>query len=379
MMRKTVAHIIGLYLPLTQTFIYEYLKNIKSFESIVVTEKVQNLELFPYDNLCIVRQRSRAEKAVDKISYMLTGRRPAKQSSYEKIVVNREAQLLHGHFGWSAATTVPLKRSLGLPLVTTFYGVDVSALPKQNGWLEVYKQLFEEGDLFLVEGNQMKQSLAGLGCPIDKIAIQHIGVDVEKIEFKTRKPPKDGKIRILMCGSFIPKKGIPFGIEAFTEVRRERDDIQLIIVGDGHMRPQIESLIEHLGISTSVSLLGYRTHVEYLEQASKAHIFMAPSLTDDYGDSEGGAPTVLLEMQAAGLPVISTFHADIPEVVVDGESGFLVAERNSDALAEKLLFLIEHPDLWESMGLAGRKHIERNYNIRIEAEKLERIYQQFVG
>jgi colanic acid/amylovoran biosynthesis glycosyltransferase len=106
---------------------------------------------------------------------------------------------------------------------------------------------------------------------------------------------------------------------------------------------------------------------------------MAPSLTDDTGESEGGAPTVLLEMQAAGMPVISTLHADIPEVVIDGRSGFLVAERDSNALAEKLLFLVEHPEIWEFMGKAGRKNIEEDYNIRLEAPKLERVYEQLVG
>ena len=76
-----------------------------------------------------------------------------------------------------------------------------------------------------------------------------------------------------------------------------------------------------------------------------------------------GTPVVLMEAQACGLPVVSTYHSGIPEVVKDGESGFLVPEKDVDALAEKMEYLINHPELWPKMGEAGRKHIERNYNI----------------
>jgi colanic acid/amylovoran biosynthesis glycosyltransferase len=128
-----------------------------------------------------------------------------------------------------------------------------------------------------------------------------------------------------------------------------------------------------------VQLLGYQPHQCFLEELDRAHLFLAPSVTAGDGDTEGGAPTVLLEAQAAGLPVLATWHADIPEVVRDGETGFLVPERDSAALAEKLIYLAEHPELWPVLGAAGRRHMETNYNIRCETHKLENVYEELAG
>ena len=103
---------------------------------------------------------------------------------------------------------IPIKRWLKLPLVTTFYGFDVTQLPREDIWNKAYQRLFKEGDLFLVEGNNMKHSLMEIGCSSEKIVIQHIGVNTEKINFKERTFPSDGKIVILFCGRFVEKKGL---------------------------------------------------------------------------------------------------------------------------------------------------------------------------
>jgi len=76
------------------------------------------------------------------------------------------------------------------------------------------------------------------------------------------------------------------------------------------------------------------------------------------------------------MPVLSTTHCDIPEVVINGESGYLVPEKDVDALAEKLEFLILNPDLWKNMGLSGRKHIEANYDLKKQVKRLEEIYDK---
>ena len=105
---------------------------------------------------------------------------------------------------------------------------------------------------------------------------------------------------------------------------------------------------------------------------------MQPSVTAQNGDSEGGAPTTLLEAQACGVPVVSSLHADIPEVVLDGTSGFLVPERDSDSIAERLESLITHQEICATMGKEGRKHIELNYNISKEIVKLETVYDNLL-
>ena len=86
----------------------------------------------------------------------------------------------------------------------------------------------------------------------------------------------------------------------------------------------------------------------------------------------------LIEMSAYGMPIVSTFHCDIPEVVLDGKSGFLVPEKDTKGLAERLEHLINHPELWEPMGRAGRKHIEEEFNIVKQSVKLEEIYDSLL-
>ena len=85
------------------------------------------------------------------------------------------------------------------------------------------------------------------------------------------------------------------------------------------------------------------------------------NITAQNGDTEGGAPVAILEVQATGLPVISSYHADIPEVVVDGKSALLAPERDVETLAKHLWYLVEHPDVWGAMGRAGREHVEQEY------------------
>jgi colanic acid/amylovoran biosynthesis glycosyltransferase len=249
----------------------------------------------------------------------------------------------------------------------------MSTLPRKRGWHRSYQELFNQGDLFLVEGSHMREQLAGLGCPREKVQIQRIGVDLSNFTYRPT-PSADEQTRILMCGRFVEKKGFEDGIRAFARILPEFPKAQLRILGDGVLRPRIVQLMRDLGVEDKVELLGIVSYDVYAEEARQAHLFMAPSVTAANGDSEGGAPTVLLEMQARGIPVLSTLHADIPEVVSAGASGLLVPEGDNVALSEKLAELLAHPEGWDQMGKAGRAHMERQHDVVTVTQELERKY-----
>lgn len=112
-----------------------------------------------------------------------------------------------------------------------------------------------------------------------------------------------------------------------------------------------------------------------MEILNNAHLFIAPSVTAKDGNQD--APiNVLKEAMAMGLPAISTDHGGIPELVEDGVSGFLVPERDVDALVEKLGYLIEHPEIWTEMGRAGRAYVEAHYDLNKLNDQLVAIYRQ---
>ena len=372
-----VAHFRSTYLGLTETFIYQYLKNFRRINPFVFTYHTTNLESFPFPEIHSAVYRPYFwGNIVSKIGRHLM----ARDFKVESLIERLEVSVLHAHFGPDGYHLLPVKRRTGIPLVTTFYGFDMSLLPRRKEWMENYRRLFACGDVFLVEGSHMKKELVGIGCPEEKARILHIAVDIDKVPFRRRMPKARGdKVIILFCGSFVEKKGLIYALEAVAETVKDFPSLEFRIIGDGTLRGEVESLIRNGNLEKRVKLLGSKGHDEVIRELDTADIFLHPSVTAADGDSEGGAPTIIIEAQAAGLPVVSTLHADIPEVVISGETGFLVEERNTGAIAERLRYLLTHQESWSEMGTNGREHIAKHYNIRGEIEKLEDIYLSLAG
>lgn len=371
-----VAHFRSYFLNPTETFIYQYLVNFKRIRPYVLTLNTINQDQFPFPEVHNAMYRPRIwGDFVSKTGRHLLGR----NFKVESLIRRFDIALIHAHFGHEGYYLLPVKKRTGMPLITTFYGFDMSILPRQEEWRRNYRELFEHGDIFLVEGSHMKRELVRIGCPEEKIRLQHIAVDPADIPVRKRLPKgPDEKVVILFCGSFVEKKGLLFALEGITKVVKQFDSVEFRVIGDGELRQEVETYVKKVSLSKWVKLLGMKSHRQVIEELYKADIFLHPSVTASNGDSEGGAPTIIIEAQAAGLPIVSTLHADIPEVVVDGKSGFLVKERDATAIADRLEYLLSHQMLWAEMGKAGREHVEMHYNITREVEKLEDIYFSLV-
>lgn len=374
--KSVIAHVRYHYLNITETFIYQQLINLKNFSAVFFADRFDNLDLFPYENLCSTKLK--------RFSWLWFWNamfyRIQKRYWYlEHLMKSHGTVLIHAHYGTTGVRMVPVKKRLGLPLITTFYGYDVSELPRQERWRTGYKDLFHFGDKFLVEGTHFKKTLNRLGCPEEKIIVQHLGINLKKFRYRERMPKKPHEnIQVLFCGSFREKKGLIYALEAIKSVIVKHPNLEFRIIGDGDLRPEIEKFTREQSLENYVILLGYKPYNIYIQELNKADILLQPSVTARDGDTEGGAPMVLLEAQATGLPVISTIHCDIPEYVINGKTGFLEPERNSPALAERLTYLIENQNSWAKIGQAGRKHVERNYNVFREVGKLEKIYAELL-
>ncbi len=379
---QRVAHYSPDYLSLTKTWLYAQIANLSRFEPFVLCRITENLDRFPTESVFSFHDSLSWPM---KRYYRLRSRRNYYNLYFESVVRSQRPALLHAHFGNYGYHILPLARKLGLPLVTSFYGFDASRLVKvEPEWRERYKELFRDGAAFIAEGSHMGRTLEELGCPRDKIHVIRLGIDLARLPLEER--PAADEIRVLAAGSFREKKGHRYAIEAVAIAARARPDISLTIIGDAepHRRSEVEEkkkimeTIESVALSDRVKLMGYRPYDVFIRELYTHHIFLSPSVQAADGDTEGGAPVSIIEASASGMPVVSTTHCDIPEVVVDGESGFLVPERDADALAERLGRLCEDIELRRRMGRAGNEHIGKNYDVKKQAPKLEEVYEQVI-
>ncbi len=289
---------------------------------------------------------------------------------------SRNYFVLHAHFG-PAANSFRFARGLWKrPLVVTFHGYDFSAVPRTEG-REVYQKLFQDADTVTVNCDYARERVCELGCPPERIQKLHMGVDLNEFDFQEHPRVVGEPVRVLTVTRLVEKKGIEFAIRAVAIAREQHPEIRYDIIGDGPLRASLEKLIAELRVSDIVTLHGAASNQAVREKMKQAHIFLLPSVTAQNGDQEG-TPVSLIEAQASGLPVVSTRHSGIPEVVLDNESGFLVAERDVKLLAEKLLLLVQNPRLCGQFGACGRKHVEAQFDVHRLNTELVRIYEQTV-
>lgn len=283
------------------------------------------------------------------------------------------------HFGWNGLQSVFL-RDIGAikgKVVTTFHGVDITQILRMLG-TRVYDPLFDKGDLFLPISECWKRRLIDLGCNEKKVVVHRMGVDCKKFTFTPRRLHPNRPIRVVTISRLVEKKGVEYGIRAVAKLAKANQNIEYNIVGDGDLREHLERLIQELNVAGVVKLLGWKQQQEIIEILSNSNVLLAPSVTSKHGDQEG-IPVALMEVMAMGLPVLSTRHSGIPELIEDGVSGFLVSERDVDALAERLSYLVEHPEIWPAMGQAGHVFVKEHYDINKLNDRLVELYQKLLN
>jgi colanic acid/amylovoran biosynthesis glycosyltransferase len=277
-----------------------------------------------------------------------------------------------------------LARSLRIPHVTTFYGADIWLHSQRPGWREKFLELAANSEMFLVEGNAMRDKVISLGAAPKRVKIFHLGLDLAKIQFSPRRPAPGGKIHILMSGRAYEKKGHIYGLRAFAQLAPKHPRLHLDMIIGGESAKAIKGAAEMRefirvnNLADRITWSEMLPYDEYLRRLAGAHIFLQPSVMAADGDAEGGFPVTLTEMSAVGVPIVATRHCDIPEAVLHERTGLLASERDVEGLAAHLERLIQTPELWLAYGQAGREHVEANYNIRTTIDVLEDCYRQLL-
>jgi len=290
-------------------------------------------------------------------------------------------KLIHAHFGQNGVASIPLKDKLKVPLITSFYGYDTGRLSKL--FKPFYKDLINKGDLFLVLSNDMKSDLLQLGFPEEKIVVHRLGIDLEKFCGNSL---TNEKFVILTVARLDETKGIQYVLEAlslfFQRYPAEKEHIVYRVIGGGIFEDELKKLVERLDIRDNVEFINNliipNGRELVLSEMQNCDLFALCSALPVSGGKEG-TPIVLMEAQACKKPCISTFHAGIPEVVLNGKTGILVNEHSSVEIAEAFSDLYFDKEKRIYFGHNARKHIQTFYNQEIQMNELFNLYSSLLN
>lgn len=293
-------------------------------------------------------------------------------------VSQKPYDVVHCHFGPNGIRAAELKDigAIKCPVITQFHGYDASSYVQDKGEA-VYRNLFQQGDLFLCVSECIRSRVVAWGCEARKARVHHTGVKVKRIPFVPRAYSADQAPRLLSVSRLVEKKGLEYGVQAAAQLVRDHPHLEYTIVGDGPERMALTGLSHDLGIDRNVRFVGARTRDEVATMMAQAHILLTPSVRAHSGDEEG-IPVVLMEALASGLPVVSTTHAGIPELIVSGVSGLLAPERDPTALAQHVQWLLTHPLERLMMTDEGRRAVERDFDSDLLNQELIKCYRELI-
>jgi colanic acid/amylovoran biosynthesis glycosyltransferase len=378
-----VVHLLNRYLPYSQAWLHRLLTGPSEVEASFVADRLvpPGPAAFPVPDLLVLAEAFPFR--YPPAAWLSRGRRLTAALGLEH-VRGRRPHLLHAHFGHTGWRWLSAARRLGVPLVTSFYGWDISVLPRRPFWRGRYRQLFAAGARFLCEGPAMARALESLGCPSEKIGIQRLGIDARGVPVRRRSLPPGEPLSVLAAARFTEKKGLPDAIAAVALASREID-VRLTVAGAAGSRSdrrearRIAEAAQASGLGERLRFVGVLAHDKLLALALRSHVLLQPSRTAANGDSEGGAPVTLVDVAVTGLPAVATRHADIPSVVSDGETGLLAAERDVSGLAAQLVRLASEPKLLERLSEGAAARARGEFSVERCAASLRAHYESVVS
>ncbi|WNK59283.1 glycosyltransferase [Pantoea agglomerans] len=282
------------------------------------------------------------------------------------------------HFGYAGALANKL-RELGVlkgKQATVFHGADISRRHILEEHKLDYVNLFRQSELMLPISNLWKNKLIEMGCPPEKIHVTRMGIEPEKFNFQPRQAFQT-PLRIVSVARLTEKKGLDVAVKASAILKQRGGQFQYTIIGNGDQDEMMRDFIAHEGMEDCVSMPGFKPQEEIRRALSEADIFLLPSKTAADGDMEG-IPVALMEAMAVGLPVVSTFHSGIPELIENNVSGWLVEEDDPEALAETLLKLSQGEVDVAPVVAAARHKVETEFNQHIAYGELAQILERLV-
>ncbi len=386
--RKRVAHVVRKLLPKFSSFIRNQIMSHIKYDAVVVYKQFVDsgfaheiADRVPSFH-CEDNNRGFG-KLYSNLMYM----RPYRRLTYldKRNITNylqmHDVDVIHYHYGTDAGVFIKAGASTGLPSLVSFYGYDCSSFPRWYFGLgnRYLRRVFKNVNYCLAMSEDMRSDLIRIGCPEDKIIVHYYGTDVQQLSMRRTYKQKDDVV-FLSVGYLVPQKGHMFTLTALKKaLRLTKKKIKLRIVGEGRLEASLKKYVVNNNLSNHVYFVGPLKYLssEFLEEYRTADVFVHPSVLSETNEKEG-IPGAIVEAMAAGLPVLSTYHAGIPSVIMHEKTGLLVNEWDSDRLAEYMCLLAQDIEARGRIGRAAQKYALENLDLRQKEIELESIYDRVI-
>lgn len=280
------------------------------------------------------------------------------EKAISQLLTAQKADVALAEFGITGAKVFRACKAANVPLIVHFHGFDAHINWAVKDYATVYREMFEYASFVIGVSKFMCAQLLHLGVPEHKLVYNPYGPNDDFFKLS----PSSTSRTFVSIGRFIPKKAPHITIKAFAKAVSQYPDLRLKMGGDGESLKACMELAKSLQVDKYIEFAGPISHDTVKEWFTDALAFVQHSVTAEDGDTEG-TPVAVLEASAAGLPVIATRHAGIPDVIIHNETGILVEEHDQKGFEEALIRIAGEQSLSRNMGAAGRKNIAQHFTM----------------
>lgn len=281
--------------------------------------------------------------------------------------IENKVQSVFAEFGPTGCALMKICKQMNLRLIVNFHGHDATVMPKRKLIKRAYRFLNKNADAFVCGSEHFKKVVASVGIREDKISVVPCGIEIDSFDFpKVKKDPN----LVVAVGRFTEKKAPHLTIKAFAKVVLSCPNARLEMIGGGQLFEKCQNLIQELKIEHNVILHGVQSHEFVKNKLAQASVFVQHSIVASNGDTESQGIS-LLEAMTASIPLVVTDHNGFKETVIEGETGYLVKERDIDSMAKKITLLLKNESLRYKMGISAKQRIHEHYESNILAKKLK--------
>jgi glycosyltransferase involved in cell wall biosynthesis len=370
-------------LPLSETFVRDQALFLRRWRPVLVGER--RMDALDLQGVEVTAQFAGPATILQRVRSVFWRKMGITPPAVMALMRQQKPRLIHAHFGFDGVDAWPIAKALGIPLLVTLHGSDITTKMEWfaagragRRWRSYPRRLTklaaEPRVSFVAISENIRRAALAAGLPAERIFVRRIGVN--PLDFPSAGLPVSQRGQnILFLGRLVEKKGATYLLTAFAALRRLLPAAQLVIAGDGPERAALESRAACIG---GVHFAGSFSRAQAQSLLAAARVLCLPSVTAESGDAEG-LPLVILEAQASGVPVVTSARGGAEEGILDGITGYAFAERDVAAMTARLHELLTDDVLAERFAAAAPLFVAARHTVQSCTAALESLYDELAG